>query len=78
MAKTVLIITDLNMPVTDGIEFVRQVRARPNHKYTPVPMLTTESRAENRQQAKPAGATGWIVKPFHPRKLLEVAAKVVP
>jgi two-component system chemotaxis response regulator CheY len=73
-----LIITDLNMPVMDGIEFIRQVRAKPNGKYTPVLMLTTESQVEKKQQAKSAGATGWIVKPFHPEKLLQVVAKVVP
>jgi two-component system chemotaxis response regulator CheY len=73
-----LIITDLNMPVMDGIEFIRCVRARPNGKFVPVLMLTTESQAEKKQQGKSAGATGWIVKPFHPEKLLQVVAKVVP
>jgi two-component system chemotaxis response regulator CheY len=72
-----LIITDLNMPVMDGIEFIRRVRAKPNGKYTPVLMLTTESQVEKKQQGKSAGATGWIVKPFHPERLLEVIAKVV-
>jgi two-component system, chemotaxis family, chemotaxis protein CheY len=73
-----LIITDLNMPVMDGIAFIRQVRARPASKYTPVLMLTTESQAEKKQQGKAAGATGWIVKPFHPGKLLDVVGKVLP
>jgi two-component system chemotaxis response regulator CheY len=73
-----LIITDLNMPVMDGIEFIRRLRAKPNAKYTPVLMLTTESQMEKKQQGKSAGATGWIVKPFHPDRLLEVIAKVVP
>jgi two-component system chemotaxis response regulator CheY len=72
-----LIITDLNMPVMDGIEFIRQVRRRPNGRYTPILMLTTESQMEKKQLGREAGATGWIVKPFHPEKLLEVVKKVV-
>ena len=66
------------MPVMDGIEFIRSVRARPNGKFVPVLMLTTESQAEKKLQGRNAGATGWIVKPFHPEKLLQVVAKVVP
>jgi two-component system, chemotaxis family, chemotaxis protein CheY len=73
-----VIITDLNMPVMDGITFIRHLRSRTNSKYTPVLMLTTESQAEKKQQGKAAGATGWIVKPFHPGKLLETIAKVLP
>jgi two-component system chemotaxis response regulator CheY len=73
-----LVITDLNMPVMDGIEFIRRLRAQPNGRYTPVLMLTTENHLEKKQQGRSAGATGWIVKPFHPEKLLEVVAKVVP
>lgn len=73
-----LVITDLNMPVMDGIEFIRRLRARPNAKYTPVLMLTTESQISKKQEGKSAGATGWIVKPFQPEKLLEVVAKVLP
>ncbi len=73
-----LIITDLNMPVMDGLTFIRHIRSRVNSKYTPVLMLTTESQLEKKQQGKAAGATGWIVKPFHPTKLLEVIAKVLP
>lgn len=73
-----LIITDLNMPVMDGITFIRKLRSQQGSKYTPVLMLTTESHPEKRQEGKAAGATGWIVKPFHPGKLLDVVAKVVP
>lgn len=73
-----IIITDLNMPVMDGLTFIRHVRSRANTRYTPVLMLTTESQMEKKQQGKAAGATGWIVKPFHPTKLLEVIAKVLP
>jgi len=77
-AKLDLIITDLNMPVMDGITFIREARKLPASKYTPILMLTTETQAEKKQEGKAAGATGWIVKPFHPAKLLDVIAKLVP
>ena len=73
-----LIITDLNMPVMDGIAFVRQVRALSAYRYTPILVLTTEDRAAFRDQGKAAGATGWIVKPFDPDQLLRVIRKVLP
>src|SRR3954470_7361949 len=73
-----IIITDLNMPIMDGITFITQLRRLPGTKYTPVLMLTTESQREKKQEGKAAGATGWIVKPFHPGKLLDVIAKVLP
>jgi two-component system, chemotaxis family, chemotaxis protein CheY len=73
-----LVITDLNMPVMDGITFIQQLRTRPKHRFTPVLMLTTESQDAKKQAAKTAGATGWIVKPFQPEQLLKVIAKVLP
>jgi two-component system, chemotaxis family, chemotaxis protein CheY len=73
-----IIITDLNMPVMDGIAFIKGVRARPDSKFTPVLMLTTESSADKKQAGKQAGATGWIVKPFDPEKLLQTIGKIVP
>jgi two-component system, chemotaxis family, chemotaxis protein CheY len=76
--KVDLIISDLNMPVMDGITFVRNLRQMPSARYTPVLMLTTESQPAFKQEAKAAGATGWIVKPFQPSKLLETVAKVSP
>jgi two-component system chemotaxis response regulator CheY len=76
--KVDIIITDLNMPVMDGITFIKNLRQMPTSKYTPVLMLTTESQASLKQEAKAAGATGWIVKPFQPAKLLEVIRKVLP
>jgi len=72
-----LIITDLNMPVMDGITFIRSARSRPETKYTPILMLTTESQAAKKAEGKSAGATGWIVKPFDPPKLLSVIEKVL-
>jgi len=72
-----MIITDLNMPTLDGIGFLKQLRTHPNAKYTPVVVLTTESQAEKKQEARAAGATAWIVKPFRPEQLLAVVQKVL-
>ena len=73
-----IIITDLNMPVMDGITFVKAARAVTQLKSVPILMLTTESQAEARQQGKAAGATGWIVKPFKPAQLLQVVSDLLP
>jgi two-component system chemotaxis response regulator CheY len=72
-----LVITDLNMPVMDGMTMIRQLRAKPEFKFTPILMLTTESQQAKKLEGKAAGATGWIVKPFNPEQLLQVVAKVV-
>ena len=72
-----LIITDLNMPNKNGIEFIREVRANDTYKFTPILVLTTESQAEKKMEAKDAGATGWIIKPFVTDKLLAVVQKVM-
>ncbi|CAN7560784.1 hypothetical protein JP75_04060 [Devosia riboflavina] len=70
------IITDLNMPVLNGIEFIRKYRQHPASKGIPIILLTTESDEELKRQAKEAGATGWIVKPFKQDQLLAVIKKV--
>jgi two-component system chemotaxis response regulator CheY len=72
-----LILTDLNMPVMDGIELVRTVRADPVHKFVPIVLLTTESQEARKQEGRKAGATGWIVKPFKPEQLLAVVKKII-
>jgi two-component system, chemotaxis family, chemotaxis protein CheY len=72
-----LLLTDINMPRMDGIEFTRRVRALADHKFVPVVLLTTESHPEKKQEGKAAGATAWIVKPFSPDQLLAVVKKVV-
>ena len=72
-----MLITDLNMPVMDGIELVRQVRGRTEYKFIPIILLTTESQASKKQEGKAAGASGWIVKPFTPEQLLAVIKKVL-
>ncbi len=73
-----LIITDLNMPVMDGLTFIKNLRTKAQTKFTPVLMLTTESQDNLKAEGKAAGATGWIVKPFHPEQLLRVIEKVLP
>jgi len=72
-----LIITDVNMPVMDGITFIRNLRGEANYKFTPMLMLTTESAADKKAEGKAAGATGWIVKPFNPDQLLNTVKKVL-
>jgi two-component system chemotaxis response regulator CheY len=76
--KVDLVITDLNMPVMDGITFIREARKLGSAKFTPILMLTTETQPEKKAEGKQAGATGWLVKPFNPVKLLEVVGKVCP
>ena len=75
--KLNLIITDLNMPNVDGLEFLRRVRSLPEHQKTPILLFTTESQQHLKEQAKAAGATGWIVKPMAPERLLQVVSQVV-
>ncbi|MGD9921731.1 MAG: response regulator [Pseudorhodoplanes sp.] len=72
-----VVITDINMPRMDGYEVVRQLRARPEHRTTPILVLTTESEAAKKNIAREAGATGWLVKPFDPERLVETVRKVV-
>ena len=71
-----LIITDINMPRMDGFGVIEGVRANPNHRTTPVLVLTTESDVEKKARARAAGATGWIVKPFDPVKLVDTVRRV--
>jgi len=73
-----LVITDLNMPGMDGIELIRAIRKLPGLRFVPVLMLTTESQAEKRAEARAAGATGWLVKPVQGTELVKVLEKVVP
>lgn len=73
-----LVVTDLNMPVMDGIELIKSLRTLPNFKFTPVLMLTTEASGERKNEGRAAGATGWLTKPFDPDKLLSIVKKVVP
>jgi two-component system chemotaxis response regulator CheY len=70
------ILTDLNMPGMNGLDFVRKYRTHPSSRGIPIVFLTTESDESFKQQAKAAGATGWIVKPFRQDQLLAVVKKV--
>lgn len=72
-----LILTDQNMPGMDGLTLIKSLRALPNFKTIPILMLTTESSDAMKSQGRAAGATGWLVKPFDPQKLLEVVRKVI-
>ncbi len=76
-SKFDLVISDVNMPVMDGIALIKELRTLPDYKFTPILMLTTESTSDKKQEGKSAGATGWIVKPFNPDQLLETIKKVV-
>lgn len=75
--KINLIISDVNMPVMDGITFVKEVKRLPTHKFTPIIMLTTESQEAKKQEGQAAGAKAWVVKPFKPEQMLAAVAKLV-
>jgi two-component system chemotaxis response regulator CheY len=70
------IITDINMPRMDGFGFTHAVRGQEKHRATPILVLTTESAPELKMRARNAGATGWIVKPFYPAKLIKALQMV--
>ena len=72
-----LVLTDQNMPRMDGLTLIRNLRALPEYRSTPLLMLTTEAGDSMKSQGRAAGATGWLVKPFDPQKLLEVVRKVI-
>ena len=72
-----LILTDQNMPRLDGLGLTRKLRDHPQFKLTPILMLTTESSDLMKQAGRAAGATGWLVKPFDPARLLDVIQKVI-
>jgi len=72
-----LVISDLNMPIMDGLTFIKQMRVIGTYKFTPILVLTTEMDPDKKKAAKDAGATGWIVKPFDPEQLLATIRKVL-
>ena len=71
------IISDINMPRLDGFGFIERVRAEPAYRGIPILVLTTESDTAKKARARAAGATGWIVKPFDPTKLVSALARVL-
>ncbi len=72
-----LVLSDVNMPNMDGLTLCKELRTKPDFKYTPILMLTTESGGDKKMEGKQAGATGWIVKPFNPEQLLKTIKKVL-
>ncbi len=77
-AKPDMIITDLNMAEMNGIQLIREVRRLPGFAFMPIVMLTTESQQQKREEAKSAGATGWMVKPVQPQAMLQIVKQLVP
>ena len=72
-----MIITDINMPKMNGIEFIKEVKKNREFKFIPILVLTTESQAEMKNKGKKAGAAGWLVKPFSPEQLTGVVKRFV-
>ncbi|MTI63776.1 response regulator [Methylophaga sp.] len=72
-----LVLTDVNMPVMDGLTLTRELRQLPNYRFTPILVLTTEAGPDKKQEGRAAGATGWLVKPFNPEQLLATVKKVL-
>jgi len=76
-SPTDLVISDLNMPIMDGIELVKQLRSLPGQRFLPIIMLTTESQDAKKQEGRAAGASGWLVKPFKAEQILSVVKMVL-
>lgn len=72
-----LVLADVNMPRMDGLTLVAQLRALPGYQRTPLLLLTTESSPESKLKGRQAGATGWMLKPFHPDQLLATLERVL-
>jgi two-component system chemotaxis response regulator CheY len=72
-----LVLTDQNMPRMDGLTLVRSLRALPGYAKAPILILTTESSDEMKAKGRAAGATGWLIKPFDPARLVEIVQKVL-
>lgn len=73
-----LMITDFNMPGRNGADLIRALRGHPKYRFTPMLVLTTESQRERRDEAKAAGATGWLVKPADPVQLQSALKRLLP
>ena len=75
--KIHLAICDVNMPVMDGITFVKKVKELPHYRFLPIIMLTTESRESRKLEGQAAGAKAWVVKPFRPDQILAAVSKLI-
>jgi len=73
-----LILTDLNMPELDGIGFIKEARKITSCRFTPIIVLTTEAGGRKRDEARAAGASGWLTKPAEPQQLLSVVRQLCP
>ena len=78
LSKIHLAICDVNMPLMDGITFVKEAKKLPNYRFMPIIMLTTESRESRKQEGQMAGAKAWVVKPFRPEQILHAVSKLMP
>jgi two-component system chemotaxis response regulator CheY len=72
-----LVLTDQNMPKMDGLTLIRSLRALQEYAKVPILVLTTESSDDMKAKGKAAGATGWLVKPFDPKRLIDIVRKVI-
>ena len=72
-----LVISDVNMPMMDGITLLKEIKRHPSYKFTPVIMLTTEAGEDKKQEGRAAGAKAWITKPFQPQILVDAVAKLI-
>lgn len=75
--KIHLIITDINMPVMDGITFIKEVKKLNAYRFTPIMVLTTESEDSKKAQGREAGAKAWVIKPFQPAQILDAVSKLI-
>ena len=75
--KVHLVVSDVNMPVMGGIEFVTKLKQNPAFRFTPVVMLTTEGQDAAKEQGRAAGAKAWMMKPFNPAQLLNAVSKLI-
>lgn len=69
-------VCDINMPVMNGIEFVKATKKLPSYKFMPILMLTTENQDAKKEEGKAAGAKAWMVKPFSPSQLVAAVGKL--
>ncbi len=76
--KIQLLLTDLYMPLMDGLELAKQVRAIAQYRFLPILVLTTEAKIERKTEGQAAGVSGWFVKPFEPAQLLKVIKRLIP
>jgi len=72
-----LVLTDVNMPIMDGLTLTKELRTLADYRFTPILILTTEAGKDKKQEGRAAGATGWLVKPFNPDQLLATIKKVL-